>query len=158
MEAASQETARQIQQYPRELSPDGLNVVNARGYLDPANGDLVVTGTIENTTDRQKPGWYLEIEVYDSSQSVLSVIRVVNGVQIFAKRDYEILEKRGMNIDEVRTKNIAAVRSAVIPARGSAPFAVRLFEPPAGITGFLPYLRKFDPVAVFGDMAEQMKH
>jgi hypothetical protein len=157
MEMASQATRQQLREYQQQISPDGLNVMNARGYVDPASGDLVVTGTIQNTTDTQKPGWYLEIEVYDSGQTLLALIRMVSGVQIFSQRDYDILSRRGMNIDDVKAKMATAVRTAVIPGRGSVPFETRLLAPPAGIASFLPYLRTFDPAEVFGDMTEQRK-
>jgi predicted Zn finger-like uncharacterized protein len=155
MEMATEETAQQLQAYGQQVSPEGLNVMNARGYLDPANGDLVVTGTIENTADTQKPGWYLEIEVYDSGQTTLALIRMVNGVQIFSPREYAILARRGMHVDDVKAQMATAVRTAVIPGRGNVPFAARLLEPPTGIASFLPYLRTFDPRVVFQDLASQ---
>jgi hypothetical protein len=157
MEMATQEATQQLRGHRWQISSEGLNVVNARGYVDPVSGDLVVTGTIQNATDTQKPGWYLEVEVYDSAQTMLALIRVVSGVQIFSPRDYDILSRRGMNIDEVKTKMSAAVRNAVIPGRGSVPFEARLLEPPAGIESFLPYLRTFDSSAAFGEMAGQRK-
>jgi hypothetical protein len=157
MEMATQEATQQRREYPWQISPDGLNVMNARGYIDPASGDLVVTGTVQNATDTQKPGWYLEIEVYDGAQSLLALVRMVNGVQIYSQRDYDILSRRGMNLDEVKTKLATAVRTAVIPGRGSVLFEARLLEPPAGIASFLPYLRAFDPTVAFGDIAGQRK-
>ncbi len=145
-----------LQQAGEEITPEGLLVENANAYIDPATGDLVITGTIRNTTDRPKPGWYLDVDVYDGSRNVVATVSLVNGVQLFRPQDYAVLAQRGTDVSELQAKMLLAAGSAAVPAGGSVQFEAHLLTPPAGIAGFLPVLRKFDPLTVFGRMAEEM--
>lgn len=140
---------------PQEITAEGLAIADPAAYLDPEKGDLVVTGTVQNSLDRTKPGWYLVIDITDGSQKVVATVRVVNGVQIMTKRDYGILAKRGLNVDEIKAANAKAVRTAVVPAKGSVNFEARLYEPPADIAGFLPVLKTFDPEVVLEAVAKE---
>lgn len=146
-----------IQQAQEEITPAGLTVENAHAYVDPGTGDLVITGTIKNTTDRTKPGWYLVVDVYDTARNVVATVTMVNGVQLFTPRDYGILGQRGTDIKELQAKMLLSVPSAVVPAGGSVEFEAHLMAPPAGIASFLPVLKTFDPFAVFEKMANDME-
>lgn len=129
---------------PAVITPDGLTVVNATGYLEPEHGDLVITGSIRNSTDKPKQGWYLETAVYDAAEQVLATVRAVNGVQLFSARDRDVLTKRGVDVDQLRDSLVRTAQAAVIPPGGSVNFEVRLYGPPAGSAGFLPVLKRLD--------------
>lgn len=137
------------------VSPEGLQVINAHGYKDPATGDLLITGTVQNTTDKPKSGWYLVTEVRDSKETVLAMVKMMNGVQLFSTADYDVLVKRGAKIEELRKKS-SSLGEGVIPAKGNAHFEVRVMNPPAESAGFLPVLRAFDPAMLTEVMQEGM--
>jgi len=141
MDKASREMEQQLES---EISPDGLSVQNAQGYVDQATGDLVITGAVQNGLDAQKEAWYLEVDVFDPAQKVLSTIRMLNGVQLFDQRELEILAKReGKNADELKAAMIQALQGGAIPAKGSVNFEMRLPSPPPGIASFYPAFRRF---------------
>jgi len=125
------------------LNPAGLEITNAHGYIDPASGDLLVSGSIRNTTDKPKLGWYLVTEVRDAKEAVLATVQMLNGIQLYTDRDRELLARRGTKADDMQNMN--AFRDAMIPARGSVNFEVRVMNPPEGSAGFLPMLQTFDP-------------
>jgi hypothetical protein len=128
------------------LMPTGLQVSNAHGYIDPTTGDLVVSGSIQNTTDKPKLGWYLVTEVRDAKEAVLTSVKMMNGIQLYTARERELLAKRGTKTEDIQ--KMTAVREGMIPARGSVNFEVRVMNPPAGSAGFLPTLRAFDPASL----------
>ncbi len=128
------------------LIPAGLQVSNAYGYIDPATGDLVVSGSIQNTTDKPKMGWYLVTEVRDAKEAVLTTATMMNGIQLYTAKERELLAKRGTKAEDIR--KTAALRDGMIPAGGSVNFEVRVMNPPAGSAGFLPTLRAFDPATL----------
>ena len=128
------------------LIPTGLQVSDAHGYIDPATGDLVVSGSIQNTTDKPKLGWYLVTEVRDVKEAVLTTVKMMNGIQLYTAKERELLAKRGTKTEDIQ--KMTAVRDGMIPARGSVNFEVRVMNPPAGSAGFLPMLRAFDPASL----------
>ena len=129
--------------------------MNAHGYKDPATGDLLITGTVQNTTDKPKSGWYLVTEVRDSKETVLAMVKMMNGVQLFSMADYDVLVKRGAKIEELR-KKISSLGEGMIPAKGNVHFEVRIMNPPAESAGFLPVLRAYDPAMLTEVMQEGM--
>jgi predicted Zn finger-like uncharacterized protein len=138
---------------PRELvTAEGLQVINAHGYFDPATGDLVITGSVQNTTDKPKAGWYLETEVRDARETVLATVKMLNGVQRYTDKDREILTKRGAKAEDLQ--KMSAFREGMVPARGNVNFEVRVMNPPAGSAGFLPALRAFD-LATLGEVTQE---
>ena len=143
MEQSMQEPG---QKYGDMLIPTGLQVSNAHGYIDPATGDLVVSGSIQNTTDKPKLGWYLVTEVRDAKETVLTTVKMMNGIQLYTAKERELLAKRGTKTEDIQ--KMIAVRDGMIPARGSVNFEVRVMNPPAGSAGFLPTLRAFDPASL----------
>jgi predicted Zn finger-like uncharacterized protein len=134
------------QKHGEILSPAGLQVSNAYGYIDTATGDLVVSGSIQNTTDKPKIGWYLVTEVRDAKEAVLTTAAMMNGIQLYTAKERELLAKRGAKAEDIR--KAAALRDGMIPAGGSVNFEVRVMNPPAGSAGFLPTLRAFDPATL----------
>jgi predicted Zn finger-like uncharacterized protein len=134
------------QKHGEMLTPAGLQVSNAYGYIDPATGDLIVSGSIHNTMDEPKLGWYLVTEVRDAKEAVLTTVKMMNGIQLYTDRERELLTKRGSKAEDIQ--KMAARREGIIPARGSVDFEVRVMNPPAGSAGFLPTLRAFDPATL----------
>jgi hypothetical protein len=138
---------------PRELvTAEGLQVINAHGYFDPATGDLVITGSVQNTTDKPKAGWYLVTEVRDAGETVLATVKMLNGVQRYTDKERDILIKRGAKAEDLW--KMSAFREGKVPARGSVNFELRIVNPPAGSAGFLPVLRAFD-LATLGDVTQE---
>jgi len=136
-------------------SVKGVQIVNPAGSVEQ-NGDLLVTGVIENTTDKEVAAWYVVVEVYDSQSAILTKLRFLNGKQIYSRRDFDILEKRGMNVQELKAKYLQD-KGAVLPPKGSLNFEMRYLQPPAGIASINPLVLPFDPVQLYKEIAEEMK-
>ncbi|HSB34318.1 MAG TPA: hypothetical protein VLG39_07670 [Nitrospirota bacterium] len=128
---------------PVMVSTEGLQIINPAGSLD-TNGDLLVSGVLENQTDQERANWYIVIDVYDAQGKALSAIGMLNGRQIYTKRDYEILAKRGVNIQELK-EQARQPRGIVLPPRGRNSFEIRYLQPPDGIASFNASLQPFDP-------------
>jgi predicted Zn finger-like uncharacterized protein len=141
MEQSMQESMHRFQE---GITPDGLTVVDPKAYIDPSTGDLVITGSVRNNLGRAKRGWYLEADVYDNMQAVVAKIAMANGIQILSEEEWNILQKRGKNIDQLRARMLLGLQNGEIPAKGSVPFEMHLMNPPAGVAGFLPVLKKYD--------------
>lgn len=136
-------------------SPEGLLIQNASGAIDPGNQDLVITGVIQNTTDKPRPAWYVVAEVYDAQNTVLVRAKMLSGKQIYTRRDYDILVKRGRNVQELKMK--MQEPGTVVPPKGTVNFEVRIMEPPVGIASFNATLQPFDPVQLFKEIVEDQK-
>lgn len=141
----------------QEITPEGLSIVDPVAFLDPERGDLVITGRIQNTTDKPKPGWCLVTEVRDEKETVLATVRTINGVQIYSKAELEALVKRGGKIDELQ-KKMASPGAGTISPKGSVPFEIRVMNPPAGSARFLPSLQSFDPSSLIESMQAVQGH
>jgi predicted Zn finger-like uncharacterized protein len=140
MERTTQDIRRGIEE---AITPDGLTVSDAQAYVDPATGDLIITGKVRNGLDRPKSSWYLEVDVFDHQQKVLATVRMLNGVQLFDQRDFDILARRGKNAEELKAGMIMALQQGGIDAKGSADFELHLMDPPPGIESFYPVLKRF---------------
>ncbi len=136
-------------------SIEGLQIVNPAGAMD-ANGDLLVTGVVENAADKERTAWYVVLEVYDAQGAVLSKIRLLNGNQIYSRRDYDILAKRGANVQELKVK-ILQQKGIVIPPKGRVNFEMHYVQPPAGIASFVAQVVPFDRVQLYKEIAEEIK-
>jgi hypothetical protein len=145
----AQEPAREI------TSIEGLQLVNPVGAVD-ANGDLLVTGVIENATDKERAAWYVVLEVYDAQGAVLSKIRLLNGNQIFSRRDYDILAKRGANVQELKEKLLQG-KGLIIPPKGRVNIEARYVQPAPGIASFVAQMVPFDREQVDKEIAEEIK-
>jgi phage FluMu protein Com len=136
-------------------SPEGLQITSASGSLDQ-NQDLIISGVIENTTDKEKAAWYVVVDVYDAQGTFLTRARMLNGKQLYTKKDYEVLAKRGVDVQELKTKGLQDP-GVVIPPKGSVRFEIRFMEPPIGIASFNATLQPFDPEQLFKEIAEEQK-
>jgi zinc-ribbon domain len=136
-------------------SIDGLSIVNPSGSVEP-NGDLLITGSVENLTDKDRSAWYVIVDVYDAKGNVLNKIRLLNGKQIYSRADYDVLSKRGVNVAELKAK-ILQSQGVVIPAKGSVTFEMRYIQPPIGIASFNAVLQPFDPIRLFKEIAKETK-
>ena len=140
---------------PEVTSIEGLRIVNASGSVEP-NGDLLISGVVENTTDKERSAWYIVVDVLDAQETVLNKLKLLNGKQLFTRRDYEILAKRGVNIQDLKTKALYE-RGVVIPAKSSVPFEMRYIQPPLGIATFNAALQPFDPVKLYKEIEEDAR-
>lgn len=136
-------------------SIEGLHITSAVGSLD-ANGDLLITGVVENTTDKDKSTWYVVVEVYNAQGAILNKIRLLNGKQIHTRRDYEIFAKRGVNIQDLKEKSIQE-HGVIIPPKSSVTFEMRYMQPPVGIANFNAALQPFDPIRLFKEIAADIR-
>lgn len=137
------------------VSTEGLHIVNPAGAPD-ANGDLLITGVVENSLDVARPAWYVVIDVYNAEGVVLTKLRSLNGKQLYTKRDFELLVKRGTDIQYLKAK-IRQEPGVVIPPKGSVSFEVRYVQPPVGVASFNATLQPFDPVRLFNEIAAENK-
>lgn len=140
---------------PEILSTEGLRISNSAGSVE-ANGDLLVTGVIENAMDTEKTAWYVVVEVYDAQGTVLSKIRLLNGKQLYTRRDYDILAKRGANVQELKAKNLQE-KGVSIPPKGTVSFELRYLQPPVGIASFNALVLPFDPVQLYKEIAGEIE-
>lgn len=148
-----QEKVREI---PREMiTNEGLNVTNAAGVVEN-NGDLLITGVVENTLDKEKRTWYIVVAVYDAQGNILTKIGLLNGRQIHKRKDYDILSKRGVNVKELKAKSLHE-QGTVIPSKGSVTFELRCLQPPVGIATFNATPQTVDPVQLNREIAEELK-
>ena len=131
-------------------SPEGLQVTSVSGSVD-VNQDFIVSGVIENTTNQERPDWYLVIDVYDARGTVLDSEKMWNGKQLYTKRDYEVLAKRQVNVQELREKNLHEP-GVVIPPKGTVRFEIRFIEWPSSIASFNATLKPFDPVRLYKEV------
>jgi zinc ribbon protein len=150
----SSPSAKQESQ-PGMVSAEGLQIVNAVGSLQE-NGDLLVSGELENTTDRPRDDWYIVVDVLDATGAVLHKIRMLNGKQIYTRSDYEILAKRGANVQDLKEKALQP-HGVVLPPKGKAAFEMRYLQPPASIASFNATLQPFDPALLLKEITEDTK-
>ncbi len=131
-------------------SPEGLQITSVSGSVD-ANQDFIVSGVIENTTNQERPDWYLVIDVYDTRGTVLDSEKMWNGKQLYTKKDYEVLAKRRVNVQELREKNLHEP-GVVIPPKGTVRFEIRFIEWPSNIARFNATLKPFDPIRLYKEV------
>ncbi len=136
-------------------SPEGLLITSASGAIDPGTQDLVITGVIENTTDKPRPAWYVVADVYDAQNTVLIRAKMLSGKQIYTRRDYDIFAKRGYNMQDLKMK--MQEPGIIIQPKGTVNFEIRIMEPPVGIASFNATLQPFDPVQLFKEIVEDQK-
>jgi hypothetical protein len=140
----------------KEVTPEGLQIMNASGGVDPVSGDLTISGVIENSTDNPRPAWYVVVDLLDAQGTTLMQAKLVSGKQFYTNRDMEILAKRGANVQELKMKQLQE-QGIVVPARGSVSFEIRILEPPIGVANFNANLQPFDPVKLHKEMSEAQK-
>ena len=134
---------------------EGLQISNASGSLEP-NGDLLISGAVENTSDKQRAAWYVVVDVFNAQGTVMNKLKLLNGKQLYTRSDYDILAKRGVNIQELKARALQQ-QGVVIPPKGSVPFEIRYLQPPVGVASFNASLQPFDPENLFKEIAEEAK-
>ncbi len=140
----------------RELSStEGLRIVSASGSADP-NGDLLIACVIENSLDKERPAWYVVVDIYNTQGSLIGRIRSINGKQLYTQRDYDILSKRGMSTQEMKKKNLED-QGVTIPPKGSVTFELRYVQPLSDVSSFNAAVNPFDPVRMFKELAEEIQ-
>ncbi len=152
---ASQQVSDADKTVSAVTAPEGLQITNPAGSIDPVNGDLIITGTVKNSTDKSKPVWYVVAEVYDAQDKVIYRAKMLSGKQVYTRRDYDILVKRGQNIQDI--KKTMQEQGTVIPPQSAADFVIRIMEPPVGVAGFNASLQPIDPVKLLKEIAEDQK-
>jgi hypothetical protein len=140
---------------PSLTSIEGLTITGAAGSIEP-NGDLLITGMVVNALDKEKTAWYVIADVSNVQGTVLTKIKLLNGKQIYTRRDYEILARRGVNVQDLKTNSLQQ-QGVVIPPKGSVTFEMRYLEPPVGIANFNETLQPFDPVQLSKEIAEEAR-
>lgn len=134
---------------------EGLEVVNTFGAYD-VKGDYVVSGDIVNTTNDERSAWLVVAEVFDGKGALLGSARMLNGIELYTRRDYEVLAKRGINIQEQQARNPQEQRGKIIP-NGTIHFEITLIEAPAGIVKYTAGLQPFDPLQLFKEGLSEQK-
>jgi len=135
-------------------SIEGLQIVNTAGSME-ANGDLLISGVVENSTVKEKTSWYVLAVVNDAQGAELTKIRILNGKQIYTRRDYDIISGRGINVQELKTKSLQE-KGVVIPPMGSVKFEVRYLQPAPGIASFHTQVLPVDPVQLDKEIAAEL--
>ncbi|HUI45802.1 MAG TPA: hypothetical protein VL122_07465 [Nitrospirota bacterium] len=137
------------------ISAEGLRITNAVGSLEP-NGDLLISGVVENSTDKPQPAWLVVVDIYDAKGTVINKIKLLSGKQLYSPSDYAILAKRGEHVQEMKA-NALRGQGTVIPPEDKVPFEIRYLQPPAGITSFSATLQPFDPARLSKETEDQTK-
>jgi predicted Zn finger-like uncharacterized protein len=137
------------------ISIEGLRITNAAGSLEP-NGDLLISGVVENSTDKPQPAWLVVVDVYDAKGTVINKMKLLNGKQLYSRSDYAILAKRGASVQEMKA-NALQEQGTVIPPKDKVTFEIRYLEPPAGIASFSATLQPFDPARLSKETEDETK-
>ncbi len=140
---------------PELTSIEGLHILSAAGSMQP-NGDLLISGEIENATDKEQRAWYIVVDVYDANGAVIQKLRLLNGKQIFTRNDYDIMARRGENVKEIKAQALAQ-QGVAIPPKGKVPFEIRYLQPPIGVASFNSSLHPFDPIRLYKEVADEAK-
>jgi len=137
------------------ISTEGLHITNAAGSLEP-NGDLLISGVVENSTDKPQPAWLVVVDVYDAKGVVINKIKLLDGKQLYSRSDYAILAARGTDVQGMKA-SVLQGQGTVIPPEDKVPFEIRYLQPPAGIASFSATLQPFDPARLSKEMEDQAK-
>jgi hypothetical protein len=99
------------------------------------NGDLLITGSVNNTSDVQK-SWVLVATLYDADNKPVKYCQMVNGKQLLMSSDYEIL---------VRKRNLPdaaySPQEWMLMPGSTANFEMRIVDPPKAAASFLVDLK-----------------
>jgi hypothetical protein len=125
----------------KELSAEGL-LLKSPDKSSDANGDLVIGGTVANTTDKDKTGWLLTAELLDEGDKVIRKATLMNGIQMHSAKEIEILRKRGQTVPGIAPAE--AADKMIIKSGDSVAFAVRFIDPPKTYKDYALKLRNLD--------------
>ena len=148
-------SSRTVKEAHELSSIEGLLITSVTGTME-ANGDILISGAIQNTIETEKNTWFVVAEVYDTQGTVRTKIRLLNGKQLYTRRDYDVLVARGVNVQDLKEKNLQE-QGVIIPAKGTVTFEVRYIQPPADIASFKVMLQPYDPIILFREIDEDAK-
>ncbi|MFA5073856.1 MAG: zinc-ribbon domain-containing protein [Nitrospirota bacterium] len=134
----------------------GLQLTQVATSVDEEYGDLIIKGLVENSTEMTQTGWYIVVKVYNAPGEVINELKLLNGIQLYTKNDYEILAKRGVNIHEIKAKNPLEQGVAILPKQ-TASFEIRYLLPPANIAGTHPTIQPYDHNRIAKEIEEHTK-
>ncbi len=137
-----------------QMSSEGLEVKDSEKSSN-SQGDIVISGTIVNTSPNDKTGWIVIAELLDDGGNVARKATVVNGTQIFNLKDTETLRKRGQNIQ--RPNPAEAGDRAIIKHGESVPFEVLFVDPPGEFKEYSLKLKNMDQETMTELLAETLK-
>jgi len=110
-----------------QLGSDGLAVRDTKQVHDQ-NGDLVVTGVVENTSTMDKYGWVVIAELHDNGGEAIRKEILVNGLQFYGVKDRMALKRRGQ---EAPQQDLSALsRPPLLKAGNSTEFKIVFYDPP----------------------------
>ena len=125
------------------ISTEGLHITNAAGSLEP-NGDLLISGDVENSTDKPRAEWLVAADVLDATGKVMYTMKLLDGKQLYTQKEYEILKSRsGVNVQELKARTLEGP-GVVIPPKGKVSFEMHYLQPPIGIASFNAVLKPFE--------------
>ena len=137
------------------VSNEGLEAVNLTGTVD-AQGDLVLSGSITNATDKERTAWLVVADVFDARGALLRQVKVLNGRQLYTKMDLDTAAKRGEDVWALKSRMLQ--REGInIPPGGSVPFVVHIIEPPAGYASFYASPQPVNPAQLYGEAAASLQ-
>jgi hypothetical protein len=140
---------------PKMISPEGLQIADAAASFEQS-GDLLISGVLENLTDRDRAAWLIVVEVLDAKGSVMGRIRMLNGKQIMTRSDYEILANRGADVRDLKARMLEGP-DVILPPKGKVPFEMRYLQPPAGVASFIPTLQPFEQARLLREIETETK-
>lgn len=115
------------QQALKPLSSEGLVLRDLEESVN-VTGDLVIRGTLENTTKADKAGWIAVAELFAEDGQVLRHATLINGLQMLNISDLEVLKKRG---NPISPPNLSEVKGYYVLKPGSpVRFKVLFYGPP----------------------------
>jgi DNA-directed RNA polymerase subunit RPC12/RpoP len=125
----------------KETSAEGFLVKDLEDIYNE-EGDLMITGSIENTSEDDKTGWYLIAELFDEDENVLRKARLINGEQLYSVKDHTILRERGERIP--RRDPFSRQEDMIIEPGYAVPFEVVFFDPPEEYQEYSVILKNLD--------------
>jgi hypothetical protein len=134
---------------------EGLLITSVTGTME-ANGDILISGIVQNTLEKEKNAWFVVVEVYNQQGAMLNKIRLLNGKQLYTRRDYDVLAGRGVNVRDLKERSLQE-QGIIIAPKSSVTFEVRYIQPPADIASFRAVLQPFDPVRLFREISEDAR-
>ena len=122
-------------------SSEGLSITNLEAFYNES-GDLIIAGSVENTSEETKAGWYAVAELLDEAGVVVRTARVINGVQSFTVDDMKILGDRGQQVRPEEFMN--PEKDFIIEPGDAAPLRVVIYDPPEDFVNYQITLKDFD--------------
>ncbi|HWR58190.1 MAG TPA: zinc-ribbon domain-containing protein [Thermodesulfovibrionales bacterium] len=138
----------------KQMSSEGL-IVKAHDKSSNSDGDLVISGTVVNTTDKDKTGWIVIAELLDDSGIAFRKATLVNGIQAHTVSDLETLKNRGQSIH--RPDPSEAANKMIIKPGDSVPFEIVFVDPPKEFKEYNLKLKNLDQDSIRELLSETLK-